>query len=205
MKEKLGLHNNRMLSIKDTYTKVGRQKNFKSAAEIAQRSITLVVDKNNLLPLQPDVDEVIYLIDLYDGANNHTESDLTKQLKRAGRKVKSFQIDKSDSLVVADYILDQIPKNALVFLNAFANPVEWKDNIFLPKVEADLINRLSLKTSKLIVTSFGSPYLIQDFPNAPVYICAYKGSLLMQNAVANFLMGNASANGILPVQYRALL
>ena len=35
MKEKLGLHNNRMLSIKDTYTKVGRQENFKSAAEIA--------------------------------------------------------------------------------------------------------------------------------------------------------------------------
>ena len=47
MKEKLGLHNNRMISMKDTYTKVGRQKNFKSAAEIAQRSITLVADKNN--------------------------------------------------------------------------------------------------------------------------------------------------------------
>ena len=145
MKEKLGLHNNRMLSIKDTYTKVGRQKNFKSAAEIAQRSITLVADKNNLLPLQPDVDEVIYLIDLYDGANNHTESDLTKQLKRAGRKAKSFQIDKSDSLVVADYILDQSvimdPKNfdarALRILfnskvpSVFSNKSELKEDLYV--------------------------------------------------------------------------
>ncbi len=199
MKEKLGLHNNRMISMKDTYTHIGRQKNFKLAAEIAQRSITLVVDKNNLLPLQPDVDEVIYLIDLYDGANNHTESDLTKQIKMAGRKVKSFQIDKSDSLVVADYILDQIPKDALVLLNAFANPVEHKDEIYLPEVEAIFINKLIKKTNRMIITSFGSPYLIQDFKDAPVYICAYKGSTLLQKAVGNALIGNSNISGILPV------
>ena len=199
MKEKLGLHNNRMISMKDTYTQVGRQKNFKSADEIAQRAITLVVDKNNLLPLQPEVDEVLYIIDLYDGANNHSESDLTKQLKRAGREVKSFQIDKSDSLVVADYILDQIPKDALVLLNAFANPVEHKDEIFLPKVEAIFINKLIKKTNKMVITSFGSPYLIQDFKEVPVYICAYKGSALLQKAVGNALIGNSNISGILPV------
>ena len=199
MKEKLGLHNNRMISMKDTYTQIGKQKNFKSAAEIAQKSITLVVDKNKLLPLQPEVDEVLYIIDLYDRENNHAESDLTKQLKRAGRKVISFQIDKSDSLLVADYILDQIPKDALVLLNAFANPVEHKDEIFLPKVEAIFINKLIKKSNRMIVTSFGSPYLIQDFKNVPVYICAYKGSPLLQKAVGNALIGNSNISGILPV------
>ena len=199
MKEKLGLHNNRMISMKDTYTQIGKQKNFKSAAEIAQKSITLVVDKNKLLPLQPEVDEVLYIIDLYDRENNHAESDLTKQLKRAGRKVISFQIDKSDSLLVADYILDQIPKDALVLLNAFANPVEHKDEIFLPKVEAIFINKLIKKSKKMVVTSFGSPYLIQDFKDVPVYICAYKGSELLQKAVGNALIGNSNISGILPV------
>jgi beta-N-acetylhexosaminidase len=199
MKEKLGLHNNRMISMKDTYTQIGRQKNFKLAAEIAQRSITLVVDKNNLLPLQPEVDEVLYIVDLYDGANNHSESNLTKQLKSAGRKVKSFQIDKSDSSVVADYILDQIPKDGLVLLNAFANPVEHKDEIFLPKVEAIFINNLIKKSNRMVVTSFGSPYLIQDFKDVPVYICAYKGSELLQKAVGNALIGNSNISGILPV------
>jgi beta-glucosidase-like glycosyl hydrolase/CubicO group peptidase (beta-lactamase class C family) len=199
MKEKLGLHNNRMISMKDTYTQIGKQKNFKSAAEIAQKSITLVVDKNKLLPLQPEVDEVLYIIDLYDRENNHAESDLTKQLKRAGRKVISFQIDKSDSLLVADYILDQIPKDALVLLNAFANPVEHKDEIFLPKVEAIFINKLIKKSKKMVVTSFGSPYLIQDFKDVPVYICAYKGSPLLQKAVGNALIGNSNISGILPI------
>ncbi len=51
----------------------------------------------------------------------------------------------------------------------------------------------------MIITSFGSPYLIQDFKDAPVYICAYKGSTLLQKAVGNALIGNANISGILPV------
>ena len=65
----------------------------------------------------------------------------------------------------------------------------------MPEVEAELINRLIQKSSKVIVTSFGSPYLIQDFPDTPVYICAYKGSGIMQDAVAKLLMGKESASG----------
>ena len=110
------------------------------------------------------------MIDLYDSPNNHTESSLTKQLRQSKRKFKTFQIDKSDSLAIADYILNQIPAEKIIFVNAFANPVEWKDNIFLPEVEAELINRLIQKSSKVIVTSFGSPYLIQDFPDNKFFL-----------------------------------
>ena len=59
--------------------------------------------------------------------------------------------------------------------------------------------RLIKKCSTVIITSFGSPYLIQDFPEAPVYICAYKGSSVMQKAFLNALMGESDINGILPV------
>ena len=95
--------------------------------------------------------------------------------------------------------MDQIPSNGLVFLNAFANPVEHKDDIFLPKIEAEFINKLIQKCERLVVTSFGSPYLIQDFLEAPVYLCAYKGSGILQRAVANGLEGKANITGILPV------
>ena len=199
MKHKIGLHRERLISIDKTHTMMGQKENFEIAQEIASKALTVVRNNNNILPLNPNFDDEIYVIDLYDGPNNHTESILTKKIRQGKRKIKSFQIDKSDSLEIANYIINEIPNDKIVFVNAFANPVEWKDNIFLPKVEADLINKLILKTDKLIVTSFGSPYLIQDFPNSPVYICAYKGSSLMQNAVADFLMGKTPAGGILPV------
>ena len=201
MKERLGLHQDRLIKTDYTYRAIGKAANFTMAEEIAMRAITLVKNEENVLPLSPGIDDTLYVVDLYDGPNNHSESSLTRQLKDVGsnRRVISFQIDKSDSTVVADFILDQIPVNGLVFLNAFANPVEHKDDIFLPKVEADFINRLIRKCEKVVITSFGSPYLIQDFPDAPVYICAYKGSGILQTAVANALKGEADITGILPV------
>ena len=199
MKERLGLHKNKIISMDDTHISVGKKSNFDLASEIANRSITLVKNNDNILPLQPKSNDTFYIVDLYDGANNHNESIVTKSLRENGYKVRSFQIDKSDSLIVANHILDQIPSDGLVLLNAYANPVEWKENIFLPSVEADFINRLIKKCSTVIITSFGSPYLIQDFPEAPVYICAYKGSSVMQKAFLNALMGESDINGILPV------
>ena len=199
MKERLGLHKNKIISMDDTHMSVGKKSNFDLASEIGNRSITLVKNNDNILPLQPKSNDTFYIVDLYDGANNHNESIVTKSLRENGYKVRSFQIDKSDSLIVANHILDQIPSDGLVLLNAYANPVEWKENIFLPSVEADFINRLIKKCSKVIITSFGSPYLIQDFPEAPVYICAYKGSSVMQKAFLNALMGESDINGILPV------
>jgi hypothetical protein len=62
--------------------------------------------------------------------------------------VISFQIDKSDSAIVANHILGQIPNDGLVFLNAFANPTEHKDEIFLPEVESEFINQLIEKCEK---------------------------------------------------------
>ena len=199
MKERLGLHKNKIISMDDTHMSVGKKSNFDLASEIGNRSITLVKNNDNILPLQPKSNDTFYIVDLYDGANNHNESIVTKSLRENGYKVRSFQIDKSDSLIVANHILDQIPSDGLVLLNAYANPVEWKENIFLPIVEADFINRLIKKCSTVIITSFGSPYLIQDFPEAPVYICAYKGSSVMQKAFLNALMGESDINGILPV------
>lgn len=199
MKERLGLHKNKIISMDDTHISVGKKSNFDLASEIGNRSITLVKNNDNILPLKPKSNDTFYIVDLYDGANNHNESIVTKSLRENGYKVRSFQIDKSDSLIVANHILDQIPSDGLVLLNAYANPVEWKENIFLPSVEADFINRLIKKCSTVIITSFGSPYLIQDFPEAPVYICAYKGSSVMQKAFLNALMGESDINGILPV------
>ncbi len=126
MKERLGLHQDRLIKTDYTYREIGKAANFTMAKKIAMRAITLVKNEENVLPLSPGIDDTLYVVDLYDGPNNHSESIFTKQLKDVGsnRRVISFQIDKSDSTVVADFILDQIPVNGLVFLKS-GNVKKW--------------------------------------------------------------------------------
>jgi CubicO group peptidase (beta-lactamase class C family) len=47
--------------------------------------------------------------------------------------------------------------------------------------------------------SLGNPYLIQDIPDAPIYICAYKNNSLMRQAYLNALLGKTKIDGKLPV------
>ena len=76
------------------------------------------------------------------------------------------------------------------------NKVFSEEQIQNGKEFLNIFNKLIKKTNRMIITSFGSPYLIQDFKDAPVYICAYKGSTLLQKAVGNALIGNSNISGI---------
>ncbi|MEO2184943.1 MAG: serine hydrolase, partial [bacterium] len=55
------------------------------------------------------------------------------------------------------------------------------------------------KTDRIVLASLGTPYLIQGFPEIPVYLCAYKSNSVMQNALVNALLGRATISGELPV------
>ena len=107
MKERLDLHKTNLITMDQTHNTIGSKSNFSTAEEIAKNSITLVKNENMLLPLQPDPSEEFYVVDLYDGPNNHNESNVTIKLREHGYKVNSFQIDKSDSLIIANHILEK--------------------------------------------------------------------------------------------------
>ena len=55
------------------------------------------------------------------------------------------------------------------------------------------------KTDRIVLASLGTPYLIQGFPEIPVYLCAYKSNSVMQNALVNALLGRSIISGELPV------
>ena len=51
----------------------------------------------------------------------------------------------------------------------------------------------------MIVVSFGSPYLLRQFPEVPVYVCAYGSAESSQRAAVAALFGEYAVTGKLPV------
>ena len=199
LKEKVSLQQQRYISMNETKKILGNEEFRVSANEIASKSITLVKNDNSFLPLTIGEKEEIIVIDIYDHPNNHEESTTTRKLKRSGLPIRSLQVDESDTKMYYESILKTIPDNAPIILNAFASPSAWKNRIYLPTQQMEFIHALNQKSHRLILISFGNPYLIRGLPETPAYICAWKGNDVMQNALVASLLGKTNFTGKLPI------
>ena len=199
MKEKIGLHLNHKTSLSHIQNSVGIRDHKTTASEIAAQAITCVRLNKNLLPLPKLKDKTIRVIDMYDHEFNHSMSAITKGLKKYGLNIKPYQIDESDTKNMIDVIIDDIPENSTVLINAFVSHKAWKDRVSVPENEEYFIKKLLQKTENIILGSIGNPYIIEGFPDIPVYICAYKNSSLMQNAYLNAILGKNDITGRLPI------
>ena len=199
MKERVGLHKSFHISLEGFYNKYNNKEHKKIASQISKEAITCVKIDSAVFPLNSNNMDSLLVIDLYDTKYNHEMSMVTKGLQKTGLKIKSLQIDESDTKVVLDAMLKEIPKNAFVLINAFTNPNAWKNRIFLPDNETDFVRDLIKKTNRIILVSLGTPYLIQEFPEISTYLCAYKSNSVMQKALVSALTGQAEISGKLPV------
>ena len=199
MKQKVGLHKFSTISLDGFFNSYSKTEHKQIAEKIAQEAITCVKYDSIIFPMSHHHSETLYIIDIYDSENNHEMSEVTKGLKKSGLKTKIYQIDESDSKVVLNAILNEIPENSRVLINAFASPKAWKNRIFLPDNETEFVRALMKKTDQIILASLGTPYLIQEFPEIKVYLCAYKNNSVMQNALLKALLGQAIISGELPV------
>ena len=199
MKEKVGLFKSTKISLDSFYNSYHKKEHKLIAKKVAQEAITCVKYDSNIFPFSTNNLDTLYVIDIYDSRNNHEMSSVTKGLKKSGLKIKPLQIDESDSKVVLDAMLNEIPENALVLINGFASPKAKKDRIFLPDNETEFIRSLMGKTNRIILASLGTPYLIQEFPEISTYLCAYKSNSVMQKALVSALTGQAEISGKLPV------
>ncbi len=197
MKEKTGINLNYNVSLNNIQKIMGIVEHKTIAKRIASEAITCVKHDEEMIPIVKD--QEFFVIDIYDTENNHTISNITKGLKSSGVKIKPFQIDESDSEEVLKEILKQIPENSNVLLNTFVNYKARKDRISLPSNELNFIKNLLKKTNNVVLGSLGNPYIIQDLPDIPVYICAYKNNSLMQKAYLDALLGKTKIDGKLPV------
>lgn len=199
LKARLGLPRQRYLSIEDTRRNLGRSEYRETARELAAQGITLLKNERQVPLRETSETDTLVVIDLYDYPFNHSTSLVTRRIVQTGLPVKSYQLDESDDAEVYSLVTDSIAAGARILVNAFVSIAVSKDRIFLPDKQLAFVRGLFAKTDRLVIASLGSPYLIQAFPEAPAYICAFNSSALMQNALADALLGYRPVGGRLPV------
>ena len=199
MKEKVGLHLNPYVNIESMMNYIGIKEHKETSNRISSEAITLIKDEQGLLPLSKNAKDTLYVFDIYDQKNKHSLSGVSSSLIRERFPIRTIQIDESDKKNILDAILSSIPKNSRILINAFVSPKELKDRIFFPDNENYFVKELMKISNRIILASLGSPYLLMDFPEVSTYLCAYKGSAIMQSALSKALMGKENISGRLPI------
>jgi beta-N-acetylhexosaminidase len=199
-KERLGLDKERMVDPSAVGKSVGRPEDMERALEIARESITVVRNEGGVLPLHAEARlRILHLVlssDLHnDGIQGWPEEEL------AARRIPTDTVSLGPEVSeeTAAQIEAEASRYTHVVASAFVRVRGGKGTVDMSASHARLLEALALSGRPVILISFGSPYLLRQAPQVPVYVCAFSSAESSQRAAVAALFGEYAVGGRLPV------
>src|SRR6266446_5687217 len=197
-KARLGLQSNRLVDVNAINHKLGSAAWQKEAQEISDRGVALLRDAPHRLPLDGSKPSRALLLALYADPEPYPGEDLERELRSKFDSLTTLRAD--TRFVNASTLKLPPPENYdVAILALFVRVSDRKGNVDVPGEQAALAEQI-YKTGKPVITvGFGSPYLIERFPQAETWLAAFGISDVAQISVARALFGEIPVRGHLPV------
>lgn len=161
-------------------------------------SLTLVCDKQQLLPLEKN-SQTLHLMINDDMIPGLGQTWLTT-LSQYNSNVYHMELDWKSEDETFENIRQITPQFSYYIISLFTQVKAWKDRLSLEPRALKLIQDFAEKELPCVVISFGNPYLIGAFPNISTYACAYLPYYFAEQGMAKALYGELEFKGTLPIQ-----
>ncbi len=205
-KAALGLNAKRTVDLNQIDRVVSDPRFNAVAQEIADRSITLVRDEKNIIPLQLDKNggQAAHLMHITFTEENDPAGAVTTfvaNLRSRGAQVESVTLDSRSTEAEIQRALSRLEagKFDAVIYSLSVRARSGKGSLALPPTGRRVAEELTRRDLPLIVISFGNPYLLSAIPQVPTYIAAYSPFPVSQRAAARALSGEIEISGKLPI------
>jgi len=201
-KYKLGLNENKYVDVNKVGETVNSSESKKISQMIADESITLVKDNGNFLPFgKKSKDKKCLIISLNNGKENAMSNLFIEEFSARSEDYfsQTSSLDRTGDLSDGAYIEEEADKYDVIIIPVYAKVKIRTGTVGLPQTQLDLINKLTTKGKKVVVISYGNPYLINGFDGVEAYICAYADAWCSVKAGVKTLFGEIKFNGQLPV------
>ena len=197
-KARLGLHSSRLVDVNALNQKFASVAWQKEAQDISDRGVTLLRDTPHRLPLDAAKPSRALLLAFYADPEPYPGEDLERELRTRFDSVTTLR---ADTRFVNAGILKLPPQDSydVAILALFVRVSDRKGNVDVPAEQAALAEQLYKAGKPIITVGFGSPYLIERFPQAETWLAAFGISDVAQISVARALFGQIPVRGHLPV------
>ncbi len=197
-KARLGLHRGAQVDPVGVATRVGAAGHRAVAESAAAASITLVRDREGVLPLARGTSllSVTYARpgDLLAGRA------FDAALRPSAARFSAARVGPGTPWAVYDSLLHAARAADAVVVGAYVPPRSGLGSVGVPAGFRAFVEAVGGPGGpRVAVVSFGSPYLLSAFPDAGTYLLAWGGREVSQRAAARAVAGEAAISGRLPV------
>lgn len=177
---------------------VGAPAHRAMALDIAQRAVTLLRDRDSLLPVALGGRTVLvqYMPETELRAGRSFAAEVRAALGE--NRTQLFKVGPSTSAATLDSIAAAARGADRVLVATYVRRIEGEGRFAMPQHVAGWIDSLS-RREKVVVVSLGNPYLIRQFPNVGSYLVTYGVSDAQELAGARAVLGRAAIGGVVPV------
>lgn len=191
-KYKVGLSNFLQISKNNLYDDLNSLNNNLLYEELVEKSISVVKNNDNILPIDNLNNTIGYL-----NFGNDEYMPFLVALKKYSKieHLNNLDILKSESIS----FIESNYKTIIIGVHANSE-TPWK-TYNLKKDEVNFINRISKKVN-VILNIFGSPYMLNEFKNIKninSVIISYQNSKVFQKKSAQLIFGAIESSGTIPV------
>ncbi len=206
-KARLGLFKQRLVNLDEVASKVGTRAHQAVADEISRKSITLIKDDRNVVPLKaPKEASVLYLsvLDYPSGWRIAAPSrTVAPELRKRWPDVTAVELSDRTTPNEVELVRAMAPRFdaivASVFVRAASASGRMDLSPSLVRLLQDLSRMSAARNKPFVTTFFGNPYVAMFLPELPAVMLTYDFYDRAEASAVQALAGEAPITGRLPV------
>lgn len=193
----VGLHNYQPIVIDNLVEELNTEENNITRQYMAREALTLLKNKNDILPLQNH--EQLKIATLAIGSNDLTT--FQKLLEQEAISEAHFILPKNAVSKNINLIKENLKNYDLVLVGVYGPSKRPNARLGFSKDVVEYIKQLS-NNETMVFSFFANPYALSQFgewENTSGLIVTYELNPFAEEAVVNFITGKTNARGSLPV------
>lgn len=197
-KKKQGLFEKNQVDINALSSKINRRDHQLIANEISRKSLTLIKNKNDILPIHASEFPKVMVVSVSDGSSGRAGSSFVSRLKDYHPDVTSHVLDERTGREEKEEMLKDARKADLIIIGSFIY-VRSGQKVQLSDEHLDFLKKLKRNKPSVLI-AFGNPYVVQDMPDTDVQLMAWSANGGQVKSAVPALFGGSTISGRLPIE-----
>jgi beta-N-acetylhexosaminidase len=206
-KARLGLHKSKVVSLDEVPAKVGGRTHGAVARDLSQKSITLIKDDRNQVPLRAPREAAVLYLSILDYPSNWRIAAPSRtfipELRRRWPNVTAIELSDRSTTEEIELVRASAARYDAIVVSVFvrASSASGRMDLAAPLVKLlqDLARSTANTPKPLITTFFGNPYIPAGIPTLPAMLLTYDFYDLAEASAVRAITGEAPITGKLPI------